>query len=608
MSYSPNMERNKETEIEKPSSPLKDELNPLADTRDENNAPSNPQKCEVNETVEPSTSGKQTDETCEAEDVTDGATYFCHFCSKLPPDRATVLCESCCFFYCESCAKELHPNRGKYADHLLLNIENNPPDKYVCSSHNRRLELICTHCCLHCCTECANFGRHKFHNVIKLQDAAVEMKEKAELGFDQVQHALEPLADFPSKILVEKGKIIMKKNAACEKVNGHFASLYHVLERFEKSLLLQIDEEADMAEDKLDQMLEKYFKATEEVKDMDESLVNIGKERNSKHILTEGTAMLKRADEVLGTLKELDKMQQFTPEGCVAEDLQLPPIDKPTADRGILQPINKEISSLFQAPEPVRLRQETFVISDFELHFKRLFPCSYFILPPREENLSLMQRTTYFRAEVANDDNSEVYTEVPFSKELTINDTLFVCGNKQLFVLGRKETTGLGAKEVDKSQTESGQGSTRQLGSGQSDNDQSVTGQEGTCSPQNERQISSQQRMKPHKSSQLKHGGQADDHREKGKNALKQQKTEISQRGKGPVKNDQAREEQQDSGQEIKVQPGPLRDPACGQLRPGSTYRVKVTPYYQGSKSGVRVFGSTATFTIKTGNELHVPL
>ena len=98
---------------------------------------------------------------------------FCQMCEK-DCKVATVMCEQCQIFYCDSCKTNCHPDRGPLSDHKMV-----PPDEgkaavkskllskgSKCGDHvDESLSLYCVLCKASVCCVCVQDGRHINHEV-----------------------------------------------------------------------------------------------------------------------------------------------------------------------------------------------------------------------------------------------------------------------------------------------------------------------------------------------------------------------------------------------------------------------------------------------------------
>lgn len=86
---------------------------------------------------------------------------------------ATVMCEQCEIFYCDSCRNSCHPDRGPFTKHKLLNPEEGKAllkskrlqKEVKCTDHSEQvLNLFCLTCKIPVCSTCHLDGRHINHD------------------------------------------------------------------------------------------------------------------------------------------------------------------------------------------------------------------------------------------------------------------------------------------------------------------------------------------------------------------------------------------------------------------------------------------------------------
>ena len=106
------------------------------------------------------------------EDKDECETQKCDLCEN-ESTEATVMCEQCEIFYCDSCREICHPPRGPFVKHKLLNPEEGKA--YVkskrlqkdvkCTEHTEELlSLYCLTCKIPICATCHHDGPHINHD------------------------------------------------------------------------------------------------------------------------------------------------------------------------------------------------------------------------------------------------------------------------------------------------------------------------------------------------------------------------------------------------------------------------------------------------------------
>ncbi|XP_067894414.1 E3 ubiquitin-protein ligase TRIM9 [Heterodontus francisci] len=96
----------------------------------------------------------------------------CQLCEKSPKE-ATVMCEQCDVFYCESCRLRCHPPRGPLVKHRLVPPAQgricrrlSPRKISTCTDHElENHSMYCVNCKTPVCYQCLEEGKHSSHEV-----------------------------------------------------------------------------------------------------------------------------------------------------------------------------------------------------------------------------------------------------------------------------------------------------------------------------------------------------------------------------------------------------------------------------------------------------------
>lgn len=111
----------------------------------------------------------------------------CQMCEK-NPKAATIMCEQCEIFYCETCRDACHPARGPLAKHSLINPEQGKvvlkqkagPLVYKCVDHSMEsLNMYCMLCKVPVCVGCLQEEKHGDHDVQPIQHMSKAQKVRA---------------------------------------------------------------------------------------------------------------------------------------------------------------------------------------------------------------------------------------------------------------------------------------------------------------------------------------------------------------------------------------------------------------------------------------------
>lgn len=103
---------------------------------------------------------------------------LCQLCEDSATE-ATVMCEQCEVFYCESCRERCHPSRGPLAKHTLvkpnvgkmrrrLSVAPSTDSGAKCPEHGNLLTSLCLVCKLAICNACVAEKVHENHEVHSL--------------------------------------------------------------------------------------------------------------------------------------------------------------------------------------------------------------------------------------------------------------------------------------------------------------------------------------------------------------------------------------------------------------------------------------------------------
>lgn len=96
----------------------------------------------------------------------------CELCDSESPKDATIVCEQCEVYYCDSCREHCHPARGPLAKHNLVDPEKGrillhsklKQKDQKCYEHTEEvLSLYCLTCKIPMCIICHQDGPHINH-------------------------------------------------------------------------------------------------------------------------------------------------------------------------------------------------------------------------------------------------------------------------------------------------------------------------------------------------------------------------------------------------------------------------------------------------------------
>lgn len=120
-------------------------------------------------------------------------TVKCQLCEN-ESSEATVMCEQCEVFYCDTCRESCHPTRGPLAKHNLVDPAQgkaimrakNKGKEAKCTDHcDEQLSMYCMLCRIPVCYVCHQDGRHINHDVqamgamCKTQKVSMQLVKKS---------------------------------------------------------------------------------------------------------------------------------------------------------------------------------------------------------------------------------------------------------------------------------------------------------------------------------------------------------------------------------------------------------------------------------------------
>jgi hypothetical protein len=99
-------------------------------------------------------------------------------------NEANLFCANCKCNFCEKCFKDGH-SKHPFNKHIKTEINNSKSNLKVeemCKIHEDQKKIIfCKDDNVECCLFCANFGEHKGHNTVLINDLILKEKENQNL-------------------------------------------------------------------------------------------------------------------------------------------------------------------------------------------------------------------------------------------------------------------------------------------------------------------------------------------------------------------------------------------------------------------------------------------
>ncbi|XP_052770156.1 E3 ubiquitin-protein ligase TRIM9-like isoform X3 [Mya arenaria] len=175
------------------------------------------------------------DSTKKAENVT----QKCELCDSENPKDATVVCEQCEVFYCETCRENCHPARGPLAKHNLVDSKKGSDllraklkqKDQKCYEHTGEvLSLYCLTCKIPMCIICHQDGPHINHesqaigamcksHKTELSQTLQALSEKAKTETEFIQKLKAMTERIPSNCIEFEAVVVAQCDALIEAIN-----------------------------------------------------------------------------------------------------------------------------------------------------------------------------------------------------------------------------------------------------------------------------------------------------------------------------------------------------------------------------------------------------
>lgn len=133
-------------------------------------------------------------------------TLKCQMCENEPANEATVACEQCAIYYCDSCRDTCHPARGPLAKHVLSEpkrgasivqriLEGKCPEH-----HDENLSMYCLVCKVGACALCLMDGRHNSHDVQAIVLMCKSQKTELSQNLQQLSERARSTTEFIQRL------------------------------------------------------------------------------------------------------------------------------------------------------------------------------------------------------------------------------------------------------------------------------------------------------------------------------------------------------------------------------------------------------------------------
>lgn len=130
----------------------------------------------------------------------------CQLCEADRPREASVMCDQCEVFYCESCRENCHPARGPLAKHTLLEPQQGKKILRArsqggrdskCTDHTEEaLSMYCMVCKVAACVLCLQDGRHASHDVQALGSMCKAQKTELSQNLQALSEKAKTATEF----------------------------------------------------------------------------------------------------------------------------------------------------------------------------------------------------------------------------------------------------------------------------------------------------------------------------------------------------------------------------------------------------------------------------
>ncbi|XP_063706829.1 uncharacterized protein LOC134835793 isoform X2 [Culicoides brevitarsis] len=207
----------------------------------------------------------------------------CNECKVAP---TTLVCQTCCLFFCKPCFNKLHMMTVSFANHQLQEIES-LDEKLVeminlsCNLHPAVKSYYCEDCNLLICSMCFTTSKHKSHkcepmdenfeeNRREMQDLMISLKRAKKLGEEMIKKI--ETANETNEKFVNDTKI---------QIHEHFNYLHGKLQIEEDELMQQLDTMKTKAETKTGEVKTVFDKIMKEINKKMQDLASFSPSKES---------------------------------------------------------------------------------------------------------------------------------------------------------------------------------------------------------------------------------------------------------------------------------------------------------------------------------------
>lgn len=171
----------------------------------------------------------------------------CQLCEADRPREASVMCDQCEVFYCESCRENCHPARGPLAKHTLLEPQQGKKilrarsqggrDSKCVDHVDEALSMYCMVCKVAACVLCLQDGRHASHDVQALGSMCKAQKTELSQNLQALSEKAKTATEFIQGLKGMSERVHENCSAFESQISAQCDALAEALEARRRELL-----------------------------------------------------------------------------------------------------------------------------------------------------------------------------------------------------------------------------------------------------------------------------------------------------------------------------------------------------------------------------------
>ncbi|KAL1415954.1 hypothetical protein MTO96_028546 [Rhipicephalus appendiculatus] len=171
----------------------------------------------------------------------------CQLCEADRPREASVMCDQCEVFYCDSCRENCHPARGPLAKHTLLEPQQGKKILRArsqggrdskCADHvDEALSMYCMVCKVAACVLCLQDGRHASHDVQALGSMCKAQKTELSQNLQALSEKAKTATEFIQGLKGMSERVHENCSAFESQISAQCDALAEALEARRRELL-----------------------------------------------------------------------------------------------------------------------------------------------------------------------------------------------------------------------------------------------------------------------------------------------------------------------------------------------------------------------------------